>query len=145
MNHEIMKKAIVFAVAKHQGQTDDIGKRYFDSHIQPVANALMTFTNDAEIIAAAYLHDTLEDTNTTYDELVNEFGVRVADLVNELTHEGEKDHYYFPRLKSKEAILIKLIDRASNISRMENWNDNKKDKYLKKTRFWKDGTNKQEE
>ena len=60
----------------------------------------------------------------------------------EVTHEGERDAYgyYFPRLETQEAILLKLLDRASNISRMNAWDDDRKAQYLKKTKFWKDGT-----
>lgn len=135
-------KARSFSAVKHQGQKDDEGNDYYMNHLFPVCEALMQLTNDEEIIMAGILHDTLEDTDTTYEELKKEFGQRVADLVNELTHEGKKDNYgyYFPRLKSKEAIMIKLIDRASNISRMENWDEKRKGQYLKKTTFWKDGS-----
>ena len=110
------------------------------NHILPVGEAVSILTNDEDIICAAFLHDILEDTNTTYEELVKEFGKRVADFVNEVTHEGKEDEYgfYFPRLKSKEAIMIKLIDRASNISRMNSWDEKRKKQYLKRTKFWKD-------
>lgn len=95
--------------------------------------------NNADVICAAYLHDTLEDTDTTYDELVKEFGPRVAELVYEVTQEGSKDNYgyYFPRLKSKDAILIKFADRASNIARMDAWPESRKEQYLNKSKFWR--------
>ncbi len=138
----MIQKAIEFAQKKHEGQKDDEGKDYFIQHLLVVGKAVTKLTEDMEVIQASYLHDTLEDTDTTYDELVEVFGKRVADLVNEVTQEGQKDEYgfYFPRLKSKEAILIKLIDRASNITRMESWDEKRKEHYLKKTKFWKDGS-----
>ena len=133
-----IEKAINFAREKHKGQLDDEGKDYF-FHLEQVVDILQSVTDDEEIIASAYLHDTLEDTNTTYNELVEEFGVVVADLVNEVTHEGQKDEkgFYFPRLKSKKAILIKFADRLSNISRMNNWSESRKKQYLKKSKFWR--------
>ena len=135
-------KAIAFAERKHQGQLDDEYNDYFSSHSYIVGEILKNLTDDSDIICAGYLHDVLEDTKTDYEELVKEFGKRVADLVNEVTQEGKKDEkgFYFPRLKSKEAILIKLIDRASNISRMSSWDEKRKAHYLKKTKFWNDGS-----
>lgn len=135
-------KAITFARDKHKGHLDDGGKDYFSNHCYKVMMAVETFTDDYEVIQAAVLHDTIEDTDTTYEELVELFGQRVADLVNEVTHEGKKDGYgyYFPRLDTKDGILIKLCDRASNVSRMGPWNRDRRQQYLKKTIFWKDGS-----
>jgi len=135
-------RAILFAQVAHKDQLDDDGKDYFTAHLNKVGHAVQMLTTDEDIICAAYLHDVLEDTFTTYDEVLGEFGLRVADLVYECTDEGEADSYgkYFPRLKSADAILIKLIDRASNISRMQSWPENRKKQYLKRTQFWKDGS-----
>lgn len=117
----LLEKAKAFSKLKHGDQKDDCGLNYFKSHIEGVVLILMPVTTDQEILAAAYLHDTIEDTDTSYLELKSAFGERVADLVNEVTHEGTNDHYgyYFPRLKSRDGIMIKLADRLSNISRME--------------------------
>lgn len=137
-------RAIEFAREAHAGQLDDSGKDYFEAHVMQVGTSVSMFTMDEDIIVASYLHDVIEDTKFTYMELVDEFGLRVADLVNEVTHEGCKDEYgyYFPRLKTKEGILIKLCDRASNISRMEPWDEERQQQYLKRTKFWKDGSDK---
>lgn len=141
--NEYWLKAMRFALKKHEKQTDDDGLPYF-AHVYQVANLVEHVTNDVELKVAALLHDTIEDTDTTHQELVENFGQRVADLVMELTHEGQKDSYgfYFPRLKSRDAILIKLADRMSNISRMDSWDDDRKAQYLRKTKFWKDGSDK---
>lgn len=94
------EKAKKFAKLKHKGQKDDYGLDYFQSHIEQVVAILRQVTINQNTLAAAYLHDTLEDTETTYNELVHEFGKEIANLVNEVTHEGKKDSlgYYFPRL-----------------------------------------------
>lgn len=128
-----------FAKRKHAGQLDDEGKNYFDAHLLPVQKAIRIFTDDVDVIVASVLHDTLEDTDTTYEELKSKFGKRVADLVLEVTHEVRKDTggYYFPRLESRDAILIKLCDRASNISRMDGWDIGQRESYLKRTKFWR--------
>ena len=138
---DFVSKAVNFATMKHLGQKDDDGNDYYMSHLHPVMLLTHLLSKDCEVVAAAVLHDVLEDTDTSYEELEKEFGKRVADIVYEVTHEGTKDNYgyYFPRLKSKEAILIKLLDRASNISRMDAWDKQRQEHYLKKTRFWKTG------
>ena len=137
-----MYECAVFVRKKHKDQLDDEGIDYVNAHLWPVARILHHVGCDKEICMAGLLHDTLEDTNTTYEELVESFGKRVADLVLEVTHEGQADEYgyYFPRLKSKEAIMIKLADRLSNISRMDSWDEKRQSQYLRKTKFWKDGS-----
>jgi len=136
---KLITKAQGFAVKRHKNQLDDNGKNYVFSHCFQVANIIkFVRSNDFELIAAAYLHDTIEDTPTTYLELCNEFGKRVADLVMEVTHEGSKKRgYYFPRLHTKDGILLKFADRISNLSRMECWDEKRQNQYIKKSKFWK--------
>ena len=131
--------AYLFAKKAHKGQKDDYGKDYFNAHSCQVANILSLVTDDEAILAAGYLHDVLEDTPITYNQLHCEFGAEIADLVNELTHEGKKDEFgfYFPRLHSQKAILIKFADRLSNLSRMNCWNEKRQAQYLKRSKFWK--------
>ena len=142
MDYKKLIQAAEFAKERHKGQLDDTGKDYYQAHLYPVYSAVGVLTDDTDIVCAAVLHDILEDTETTYEELAERFGLRVADLVYECTDAGEKDNYgkYFPRLKSAGAIMIKLCDRASNISRMETWDEKRKQQYLKRTKFWKDGS-----
>lgn len=139
MYMSVLEKARNFARLKHEKQKDDAGLNYFETHLEVVVKILENVTTDTNILAAGYLHDTVEDTETTYKELVKEFGKTIADLVMEVTHEGKKDLYgrYFPRLKSKNAILIKFADRLSNLSRMDVWDDKRKAQYIKKSKFWK--------
>lgn len=136
---DIIDKARKFSQEKHKNQFDDAGLDYWTSHILQVVRIVSLVTPDPEMWAAALLHDTLEDTNTTPIELATEFGPRVARLVCELTHEGKKDQggYYFPNLKSRDAILIKFADRLSNLSRMETWDEKRQNQYLQKSKFWK--------
>ena len=134
---DMLTRVKEFAYRKHKFQKDDNGIPYL-YHLIEVANLVAMVSDDYELICAAYLHDTLEDTNTTYEELQKEFGLRVANLVYEVTHEGTKDEvgYYFPRLKSKEAIILKFADRLSNLTRMQNWDEKRREHYLKKSKFW---------
>jgi (p)ppGpp synthase/HD superfamily hydrolase len=137
--------AACFAQDAHKGQVDDDGRDYFTAHVLEVARLVSLVGGSTEMVQAAYLHDTLEDTNTTYDDLVFHFGAEVAGLVHEVTHEGTKDEYgyYFPRLKSRDAVVIKLCDRASNLMRFDSWSDERKAQYLRKTRFWRDGSDRE--
>ncbi len=135
----MIQRAKEFSKRKHGEQLDDSGKLYFKAHIEQVVSIVKLVIKDPEVIAAAYLHDTIEDTNTTLEELEKEFSPRVALLVNEVTHNGKKDNwgYYFPRLKSQDGILLKFADRLSNISRMESWHPERRKHYLRKSKFWK--------
>lgn len=139
MEELLINKAFTFGRMKHQGQKDDSGKTYFDAHCCVVFRILAEVTNNIDVLCAGILHDTIEDTETTYEELCNEFNSKIADLVMEVTQEGTKDNYgyYFPRLKSKEGIMIKFADRLSNISRMDEWEYGRRKQYLKKSKFWK--------
>ncbi len=133
--------AYIFGKKKHEGQKDDLGEDYFDTHCMHVVEILKLVTKDPSILIAGLLHDTLEDTKTEYDELKEKFGQRVADLVHEVTHEGQPDStgYYFPRLSTLGAVLIKFADRLSNLSRTSSWSEERQMHYVKKSRFWKTG------
>jgi GTP pyrophosphokinase len=135
-----VEKAYNFAFDKHNGQKDDCGKPYF-LHVLQTAQIIEQVTDDEDLICAAYLHDTIEDTKTTYEELTKEFNKEIADLVMEVSHDGSNDNYgyYFPRLKTQNGIMLKFADRLSNISRMESWDIGRREHYLKKSTFWKDG------
>jgi len=138
--NEKLWKAWKFAKDKHAGQKDDTGKDYFKVHCEQVGEIVFRVApQDTNLVMAALLHDTIEDTNTTYEELKEEFGEDVADLVHEVTHEGKKDWdgYYFPRLKTQRGITLKFADRLSNLSRMESWPEKRKAQYLRKSKFWK--------
>lgn len=134
-----MLAAKVFAQEKHKGQKDDDGLDYFTAHVEHVGRILQTVGVDEETLMAAYLHDTIEDCGVTREELEELFGPVVANLVHEVTHEGKKDSkgYYFPRLKTRRAILIKFADRLSNLTRMVNWPPERQAQYLRKSKFWR--------
>lgn len=127
------QKVCMFAFQKHEGQKDDAGKDYFSSHILQVVSLIKVVSNDSLAVSLAYLHDTLEDTQTTYEELTDTFGVQLADLVRELTKEGQE----FPNLRSKTAVIVKFADRLSNLSRMEPWTPERQQRYIDKSSFWK--------
>ena len=131
-------KALEFASIKHEGQLDDQGRQYFFAHIIQVYSLLKDITDNEEIICAGILHDILEDTETTYDELIKEFNKEIADLVLELTFQGTRETgRHFPLLHSHKAIIVKFADRLSNLVRMVDWPGDWQEGYLKNSIFWK--------
>lgn len=138
MKSPLIQKAMYFAQEVHRGQKRDDGQPFITHPIE-VARILEQVTDDENLIAAALLHDVIEDTFVTYDGLVDLFGVDIADLVNEVTHEGQQDSrgFYFPRLKTQRGIILKFADRLSNISDMKTWDDKRKQHYLNKSKFWR--------
>eukprot|EP00761_Pharyngomonas_kirbyi_P014767 gb/GECH01014797.1/.p1 GENE.gb/GECH01014797.1/~~gb/GECH01014797.1/.p1 ORF type:complete len:123 (+),score=33.17 gb/GECH01014797.1/:1-369(+) len=85
----MISKAISFATEKHQGQLRKDGQDYIQ-HPLRVMKKVQKHTNDENMITAAVLHDTIEDTNTTYEEIKNEFNDTVAYLVESLTNDKEE-------------------------------------------------------
>ncbi|MBR1517636.1 MAG: bifunctional (p)ppGpp synthetase/guanosine-3',5'-bis(diphosphate) 3'-pyrophosphohydrolase [Bacteroidales bacterium] len=80
---ELLDRAIVFAVKAHAG-TERRGKGYpYIVHPLEAVSIVATMTNDQELLAAAALHDTVEDTDVTAEQLRAEFGERIASLVTD--------------------------------------------------------------
>jgi guanosine-3',5'-bis(diphosphate) 3'-pyrophosphohydrolase len=131
-------KALDYASKKHRGQMDDRGRPYFFAHVIQVYNVLLDVTDDEATICAGLLHDVIEDTDTTYEELVHEFNKEIADLVMEVTHEGtDYRDFYFPRLESRKAVLVQFADRLSNMSRMRDWPGDVQQRFLEDSVFWR--------
>lgn len=121
-----ISRAIAFAKAKHAGQTRKVSGLPYVSHPISVSAIVATYKKSEhieELVIAALLHDTLEDTDTTYDELENTFSPLVASLVHELTNEPEKMskmgklRYQQQKMQhmSSYGLVIKLADRLHNV------------------------------
>ncbi|MBR6354451.1 MAG: bifunctional (p)ppGpp synthetase/guanosine-3',5'-bis(diphosphate) 3'-pyrophosphohydrolase [Paludibacteraceae bacterium] len=81
MDSTLLDRAIVFAVEAHRN-TERHGKGFpYIVHPMEAVEIVATITNDQELLAAAILHDTIEDTDVTYEQLKREFGDRIADIV----------------------------------------------------------------
>jgi (p)ppGpp synthase/HD superfamily hydrolase len=118
-------KAASYAAHKHRHQIRRDGKTPYIAHPFRVAMIVRDLfeTNDEEVIAAALLHDTIEDTATDYDDVKEFFGVRVADMVSALTKDmrlpdAKRESEYDRQLAEGpwEARLIKLADVYDNIT-----------------------------
>ena len=142
-----INKVLEFATKKHQGQKRDDGSEYIEHPIR-VAKIVEKYKpnslNKNILIAGALLHDTLEDTYTSYKELVDNFGEVVASLVVELTtakygckmigkaiYLAEKMQYM-----TNYALYIKLADRLDNISDLKGCSENKKAKMIADTKYF---------
>jgi guanosine-3',5'-bis(diphosphate) 3'-pyrophosphohydrolase len=122
----MISKAIKFATEKHEGQTRKVSGDPYITHPIMVSYILAQYKQSAkieELICASLLHDTLEDTNTTFSEIVIEFSPMVASLVLELTNDDEMIKQLGKKEYSKikwvamtsYALTIKLADRFANI------------------------------
>ncbi len=125
MSHPpLWTEAASFAAQLHQGQFRNDGRTPYVSH--PVRVALVVATTfgctDEAVLAAALLHDVLEDTTADHDDLLERFGERVAGLVSTLSKddrlvERQREAEYDRRLSDGpwEARLIKLADVLDNL------------------------------
>ena len=123
-----LDRAIIFAVKAHAG-TERRGKGYpYIVHPMEAVEIVATMTKDQELLAAAALHDTVEDTDVTVDQIRDEFGDRVAELVaseSDVMPEGvsEEDSWQarkqaaIDRLSraSHDAKIVALGDKLSNM------------------------------
>lgn len=121
----LLLKAAHFAADKHRMQRrKDADASPYINHPLTLANILVSEGNidDLEVLTAALLHDTVEDTDTTPEELEREFGSRVAAVVAEVTDDKslpkeERKHLQVAKAahKSNAAKLVKLADKISNL------------------------------
>jgi guanosine-3',5'-bis(diphosphate) 3'-pyrophosphohydrolase len=141
---DLILKASKFAALKHRDQRrKDIMASPYIIHPIIVANELTKAgVSDSEIIAAALLHDTLEDTETTEDELIETFGERVCSMVVELTDDKDLPKKERKRLQivhapylSPGAALVKVCDKIANVSDVTynpppRWSDKRRKGYM---------------
>ena len=88
---ELVSEAIIFAVKAHDGMRRKNGKDPYILHPMEAAVIVGTMTSDQELIAAAALHDVVEDTNITIDEIEAKFGKRIRELVQSETEDKRED------------------------------------------------------
>lgn len=136
MNNQLITRAKRFATDAHRNQLRDGGEPYI-IHPAQVAEILSLVTDDANIIAAGWLHDTIEDCGVTRDQIAQKFNETVADLVVEVSKEKIDGVNTFPNLKTREGVMIKFADRLSNLSSMADWDAKKQAWYIGKSKFWK--------
>ena len=145
MNADTLFNALTFAAIKHRDQRrKDVGASPYINHPIAVAHVLSAEAgvHDEETLLAAVLHDTVEDTQTTFEELEREFGSAVSGLVAELTDdkslpkdvrkEQQIEHASHASAKAKR---VKIADKICNVRDVSsnppaNWTHDRRAEYL---------------
>ncbi len=134
IDSELLDRAIVFAVKAHRN-TERRGKGFpYIVHPMEAVEIVATITPDQELLAAAALHDTVEDTDVTVEDIRREFGDRVAELVHSESDQytegvSEEDSWHdrkqaaIDRLAaaSHDAKIVAMGDKLSNMRAI--WRD----------------------
>ena len=141
---DAVARAVEFAVRYHGDQTRPTGAPYTE-HLLEALEVLVrgVGVTDPDILQAAVLHDVVEDTPCTIDDVRREFGARVAELVGWVTKPAPEEgsdrraakQAYLGRLKDApaDAVLVKLADRASNVQTLRNLGLPKQRQYYAET------------
>jgi len=153
INTPKIQRALNFAIKAHKGQKRKSGEDYV---IHPILVAVITsfFNNDEDVIIAALLHDVVEDTLYTLEDIKNEFGNSVANLVEGLTKIVQiRDNSLIPSnsnsaltksaltfrkmlsvsIKDVRVLLIKLCDRLHNMLTLDALPNNKQKRIAEET------------
>ncbi|MDH5184176.1 MAG: GTP diphosphokinase [Gammaproteobacteria bacterium] len=147
-----LRHAAQFAQQSHHGQIRASGEPYF-SHVIAVAAILSELNMDVETLAAAILHDTVEDTPATLEQIDEQFGASVATLVDSVTkmqlitemsqeagdtekkptHAENQRKLILAMAKDVRVVLIKLADRLHNMRTLKHLPVDKQERIAKET------------
>lgn len=141
---ELVKSAEFLAKKKHAGHLRKDGST-FSKHLEDVVNRLKGLgVIDEEILSAGWLHEIIEDTDVSFDDLYEQFGNRISVIVSSLTEDKilprkQREKAYRLQLKeaSFDAKLIKLCDISTNLSDLKNPDTSKSKKLreIKQNRY----------
>ena len=145
--HSIINEGFIFANEGHKNQKRKSGEPYITHPLQ-VAIYLSEINLDIETIIAALLHDLIEDTDITYEDIKSKFGSEIADIVDGVT-KLDKIKYNTTEEAKADAIrkmviamsrdirvlILKLADRLHNIKTIEFHNDWKQEKIASETLY----------
>jgi RelA/SpoT family (p)ppGpp synthetase len=142
-----LEKALTYAEKAHSGQKRQSGEPYI-THLIAVRDMLKEVNADAETLTAALLHDTIEDTGTTYEYIRKEFGATVAKLVEGVTKVQQLEDQTDKRERNMQSIrkifrtmgkdirvmFIKLADRLHNMRTLDFTEPEKQQRIARETR-----------
>jgi GTP diphosphokinase / guanosine-3',5'-bis(diphosphate) 3'-diphosphatase len=142
---DIILNAYIYSAKAHRGQSRRSGEAYI-SHPLEVANNLVKLKLDATTVAAGLLHDTIEDTLSTPEEIKELFGEEIFQLVDGVTkiskinfssHEESQAENYrkmiFAMARDIRVVLIKLADRAHNMLTLESLSEERQRRIARET------------
>ena len=134
---QVILQAKEFALASHSNHFYPDGRPYF-SHLESVSSLTKQATlydsslDEGTLLSVSYLHDSIEDTQVRYEDIIALFGYEIANAVASLTKdktlskkEQIQDSLNRILLTSKEAQVVKLADRISNLYQTLLYSDNK--------------------
>lgn len=128
MEKDLLDLAVLKAFEYHKNQKRKFCDEPYVYHCLRVGSLVGDYSDDEELIMAGILHDTMEDTDATYNTLKELFGLNVANLVQELTNDfevikqiGKSQHMLdkFSNL-SDGGLIIKSLDRLDNLTGLVN-------------------------
>lgn len=144
-NIELLRRAYDLAASAHEGQVRKTGVPYI-THPLAVAQMLAEYGLDEATVAAAFLHDTVEDTDVTLDQVRDEFGDTIANLIDGVT---KLDRVRYTNREQAQAatirkmvvamaedvrvLIIKLFDRLHNIRTVHALRDEKQRRVARET------------
>lgn len=144
-SNDLPMRACIFAAQRHYGQTrNNKSKTPFGNHLSEVAVLVRDAGGTESELAVSWLHDIIEDTETTLDEITNRFGQYIAGLVNDLTDpinfkqlsvcENKRLQAERIFLKSPPVKRIKIADQTSNVLALNDppitWSDKRCIEYM---------------
>lgn len=128
---DLLRRAYQYGQQAHLGQTRASGEEYFTAHCVPVSLKLTELGMSPSMIAGGLLHDTIEDTTTTYDDLKKNFGKDIADLVNgvsklsKVKYRGNERYvdsltkFLVSLVNDVRVVVMKLADRTHNLETLQ--------------------------
>jgi (p)ppGpp synthase/HD superfamily hydrolase len=134
--NDIISNASAFAIKKHGSQKRKDGITPYHTHLKDVVDKLIGYEiTDTITLTSAWLHDVVEDTDVTFDDIRENFGDKVAGYVDILTRTGSDD-IYISRLTNADfnVKMIKFCDVMSNLEDLPNSNLSDADKLVYHTK-----------
>ncbi len=128
---ELLKSAELFAKKRYSGITTIDGKTPYSKHLEDVVNRLKSLgVVDEDVLCSGWLHAILYHTNTSFDDLYEQFGSKITVLVSDLTQDmslprKKREQAYVKQLakSSPAAKLVKLCDISADLSDLKNYSD----------------------
>ncbi|WP_099950688.1 RelA/SpoT family protein [Ezakiella peruensis] len=144
-DRDLVIKAFEYANSHHEGQKRKSGEPYI-IHPVAVAEILSSLNMDTATICAGLLHDTIEDTSATYEDIEEKFGTDIANLVEGVTkiksinyQSGEESQaenirkLVLAMSKDIRVVIVKLADRLHNLRTLEYMTDEKRQRIARET------------